>query len=1088
MKTGSETGGKMNQPSDEFVREAEDDIRTLTRCLLELESEITGETVDEAFRAAHSLKGNCGMVGLEPGQELAHAVEDVLDGIRQDKLATVDEALDQALAAVDDLDALVAAAATGDDPPVDHTERVTALRTQLDTDGAGTNPEGSAAEDEVGADDTGDADERPPTGPVDGGSGDPDPTLTAEEALERASEFDDLDSLAAEIDIDEDENVDAWGTFADRDQEGGDKGAVGGRETAASDPADTVAPTEGAETAQAPDPPGDDPEPEGQAAGGDSGTIDEPPTFAELREEVDPDEDISELQAEIEAADFGEFDEDDDLTIRELLDVEPAGKVSSETEDAGSVVPERSASADGPDVFDDVKDEVSPDDDLDDLQSDIEAADFGEFDEDDDLTIHDLIEADPAELDPERQLTEGGDQPDLDSGSPVEGEAKTPTPARQADSEDADLSDDTVSPEGPPPAESSRAGSTAGSTPENTAQPDGTEGDTSPPATSGAEGVSDGAESDPVVGASSDPFGEAPDSAVPGETEEPMPPELDDISLPDEDESDTEPTLEVEDSSAGDPEEEIQANTSPEASSSLEDSTLSGIDLDLEERSTGLEDEFDLDSELEGFESRFGDLFDEEEGIELEEEVESLHTAAMIEDSSLDPEWIQDTYDPGSDDRAQDQRVGSVTVDAETADALLDGVERLARGQRRLERALTDDGEDSPSPEEVMSEIRGVTADLKRSVREVRLTPLSSVADRLPRVARRTARTEDKEVTFELTGTNIALDRGVVERLGNPLAHLVRNAVAHGIEPPEEREAAGKPPEGRVELRAQRDRDRVTIEITDDGRGLDADRIAAAAVEQGLITEEEADELSIASAQDLVFRPGFTTSSEVSEASGRGVGLDVVKRTTAELNGSVEIDSGAGEGTTIRLRLPVSIAVAEVLFVESGKEKFGIPVSAIDAIGEPASVQTSDGEEYVQLTPLQGGIGESLPDGVTLHDPIETGSSSEDRGQNLQAEKGPPESDGSETESGASDEPATEVPLVRLTDAFHTQSDREAEGVVVQLKPETRDLGILCDTVLETREVILKPYETVLGGVPGIGGATARGDGTLVNVIDPTTL
>jgi len=286
---------------------------------------------------------------------------------------------------------------------------------------------------------------------------------------------------------------------------------------------------------------------------------------------------------------------------------------------------------------------------------------------------------------------------------------------------------------------------------------------------------------------------------------------------------------------------------------------------------------------------------------------------------------------------------------------------------------------------------------------------------------RDTARAQDKRVSLDVSGREVGLDRSVIDRIGAPLVHIVRNAVDHGIESPEGREAVGKDLQGTVEVRAERVRDGVVIEIEDDGRGIDVDAVRQRVVDNDLLSADEAADLPAEELYPYVFEPGFSTAEEVTDVSGRGVGMDVVDRVTSDLGGSVEVESTPGEGTTVRLRLPITVAVAEVMFVQSGEERYGIPMTAIGEV-----------------------------------EPLDAGE--------------------------------TDRPLVRLAEALDTPGTHAESGVAVRLRPETRDAALHCDRVVETREVVIRPFEGALGEVPGVSGATLLGDGELVNIIDVATI
>jgi two-component system chemotaxis sensor kinase CheA len=286
----------------------------------------------------------------------------------------------------------------------------------------------------------------------------------------------------------------------------------------------------------------------------------------------------------------------------------------------------------------------------------------------------------------------------------------------------------------------------------------------------------------------------------------------------------------------------------------------------------------------------------------------------------------------------------------------------------------------------------------------------------------------------------------------------VRNAVDHGIEPPDVREAAGKPREGRVTVEAERVRDRVEIVVSDDGRGIDPGEVREAAIDQGVLSPEAAHDMDRQALFDLLFRAGFTTTTEVTSVSGRGVGMDVVHRVVSDLDGDVSVESAPGEGTTVILSLPVTVAVTEVLFVESGTEQYGIPVSTVEQVSDPGPIVTEDGTELIERDPF-------VSPAAAAHD------------DERAADAAPGDGDGE-------DDAVERYPLVRLASAFDVPGETRDGGKVVWVRPGEDRLALHCDRVREAREVVVKPYEEFLAHVPGISGATMLGNGSVVNIID----
>ena len=411
---------------------------------------------------------------------------------------------------------------------------------------------------------------------------------------------------------------------------------------------------------------------------------------------------------------------------------------------------------------------------------------------------------------------------------------------------------------------------------------------------------------------------------------------------------------------------------------------------------------------------------------------------AAAPEGEMDPDdaraLVESTL-PSAGDDANAGDVQSVRVDVDQVDRLLNLVEGLVTNRVRLRRSVQE-GASAQVLDDSLDDLEDITGELQDTVMDIRLVPLKMTANQLPRVVRDVSREQGKQVEFEMEGEDVEMDRTILDAISDPLVHLVRNAVDHGIEPAGEREHLEKPDAGTVRLEARRARDRVVVEVSDDGRGLDPDVLRDEAVEEGILDREEADALSDADAHELVFHPGLSTASEVTDVSGRGVGMDVVRSTVEDLDGEVEIESEPGDGTTIRLVLPVSVAIDDVLFVECGDEEFGVPTKVVRDIGSAAAVEQRDDHEVVRTD------------------------------------------DGDET------------PLVRLGDALGSPGSARADGggMLLHVRGDVRDVALHCDRVQGQQEVVVKPYDDVLGGIPGLSGATVLGEGEVVNILDVKTL
>lgn len=333
-----------------------------------------------------------------------------------------------------------------------------------------------------------------------------------------------------------------------------------------------------------------------------------------------------------------------------------------------------------------------------------------------------------------------------------------------------------------------------------------------------------------------------------------------------------------------------------------------------------------------------------------------------------------------------------------------------------------------------ISSLELVTTDLQNAVMRTRMQPIKKVFGRFPRVVRDLARSLSKEVELELRGEETELDKNLVEALADPLVHLVRNSLDHGIEMPDTRTQAGKPRAGRLRLSAEQQGDHILLAIEDDGKGMDPERLRATALEKGLLDEAGAARLSRAEMFDLIFQPGFSTKQQVSDISGRGVGMDVVKTRIAELNGGIEIDSEPGRGTVIRIRLPLTLAIVPTLMVKVGGRPFAIPLSSI---GEIIDFDLSETRQVDKREVI------------------------------VVREKA--------------------LPLVRLGHWLapgEPEQTRHGLGHVVVVNIDSRRVGFLVDELVGQEEVVIKPLGSGLRQVPGYAGATITGDGHLALILD----
>ncbi|PSP81941.1 chemotaxis protein CheA [Halobacteriales archaeon QH_8_68_33] len=411
------------------------------------------------------------------------------------------------------------------------------------------------------------------------------------------------------------------------------------------------------------------------------------------------------------------------------------------------------------------------------------------------------------------------------------------------------------------------------------------------------------------------------------------------------------------------------------------------------------------------------------------------------------PETPDAASDAGSDDSVDE--IKSVRVDVDQLDDLHGLVEQLVTSRIKLRRAVEHDDLDAAG--ENLNELDKITANLQNTVMDMRLIPLKKVVGKFPRMVRDLSRDLDKDVEFTIEGEDIELDRTILTEISDPLMHIIRNAVDHGIESPAEREAAGKPPTGQVELRASRERDHVIIEVADDGAGLDVEGIRRKAIEQGVRSPEELEAMDQSSVYDLVFHPGFSTAEEVTDTSGRGVGMDVVHDTVTQLDGSVNVESTPGEGTTVSLRLPVTMAIVKVLFVEIGDEEYGIPLKNVDEITRTTEVKHVNGNEVIKHN-------DDIYPVVHLGERFDV--------------------PGVHNGGGTAEGPEADI----------EGNGRKEDGMLVRIRESERQVALHCDEVNSQEEVVVKPLEGILSGTPGLSGTAVLGDGNIVHILDVVTL
>jgi two-component system chemotaxis sensor kinase CheA len=377
----------------------------------------------------------------------------------------------------------------------------------------------------------------------------------------------------------------------------------------------------------------------------------------------------------------------------------------------------------------------------------------------------------------------------------------------------------------------------------------------------------------------------------------------------------------------------------------------------------------------------------------------------------------------------------TVRVDTQRLDDIMNMVGELVLVRNRLSTLKATMADEALA--NAVGNLDVVTADLQLAVMKTRMQPVKKVFGRFPRVVRDLARNLKKEIDLVMHGEETDLDKNLVEALADPLVHLVRNAVDHGIESPDEREAAGKPRKGTVVLSAAQEGDHILLSIEDDGKGMDPEVLRRKAVEKGLMDEEAAARLDDKDCYNLIFAPGFSTKTEISDVSGRGVGMDVVKTRISQMNGTVEIDSAQGEGSKLTIKLPLTLAILPTLMVVLGNQPFALPLASVVEIFnlDLARTNTVDGQLTIRMRKRA-------------------------------------------------------LPLFYLRQwlvrdaALDAPDYSDGSGHVVVVNVGGAQVGLVVDHLIGQEEVVIKPLGALLQGLDGMAGATITGDGKIALILD----
>lgn len=404
--------------------------------------------------------------------------------------------------------------------------------------------------------------------------------------------------------------------------------------------------------------------------------------------------------------------------------------------------------------------------------------------------------------------------------------------------------------------------------------------------------------------------------------------------------------------------------------------------------------------------------------ISIEEKVETQkeETVSKVQETTVEKEGIRGLSKMGQ----------TIRIDVERLDELMNLVGELVIQRTRLAQIKEFDS--------TTDELARITNELQNLVMKVRMIPIEQVFNRFPRMVRDLSQESGKKVRLEIYGADTELDKTVVDAMGDPLMHLIRNAVDHGIEPPEERIKLGKPEEGLIKLSAYHEGNNIYIEVEDDGAGINVEKVKQKAIERGLVSEETVNRMSEEDIYNLLFIPGFSTSEKITDISGRGVGMDVVKRRVEELNGTIRIESKLGRGTKVTIRLPLTLAIIQSLLVKTSEEIYAIPLSNIEEIVKlrEAEIKTV---KNVEVLYSRGRV----------------------------------------------------IPLYRLSEVLGLSSNNKCNFAVI-VRTGGKQIGIAVDDLIGEEEIVIKSIDKMVNLNRNFVGATILGNGKVALILDVNTL
>lgn len=455
-------------------------------------------------------------------------------------------------------------------------------------------------------------------------------------------------------------------------------------------------------------------------------------------------------------------------------------------------------------------------------------------------------------------------------------------------------------------------------------------------------------------------------------------------------------------------------------------------------------------------------------------EMEMENSQESEGDPAAEPEAREPSADEAGAQKSSGARVtdNSLRVDVSLLDRLMNMVGELVLARNQILQNCTEDADNAMHA--ASQRLNLITTELQEGVMKTRMQPIGNLWSKFPRIVRDVARECGKKAALEMEGRETELDKTIVEAIKDPLTHMVRNSVDHGVEAPEDRIAAGKPEEGLLTMRAFHEGGQVVIEIADDGAGIDVERIRDKALSRGFLTPNQLAQMSEREILNLVFEPGLSTAEQVTNVSGRGVGMDVVRTKLEKIGGSVELQSERGRGTTVRVKIPLTLAIVPALMITDGGERFAIPqVSLLELVRLEGDAATT-GIEYIQGTAVYRLRGKLLPL-VFLNEQLKTvcEASAEDGAADSAGTGEADEGDAAEIESTAQDAQGEASP----------EEDEPALNVVV-LQADEEHFGLVVDEINDTEEIVVKPLGKQSKNIQAYAGATIRGDGRVSLILD----